>query len=643
MTTSKRPAANATRSKKSKKLQPAAQVSVLGTESLGNANSQNVKDDDELDLEEAVFGRRTKRSKDPFFEYDDGAKPHSRVRLARDAQDQSEHELEAEPTGLERLRDENLFFFDAPEASTSKTKLDDDDSGDQGNSEDEAATTLKSAFPDSDASDNDELDDDRVRAAPPSPTRALPKPKHQRHAAWHDPADEQLTVSLTSVSRLRKLRTAPSEDLVTGLDYENRLRKQFEKLHPPPTWATEARKKVLKRKAKELKGDAIGLNNSGDEDSDSEHDADNLFTSAKQTSSVRRGVLEPSEIEIDRVRDANQAESSSSGIVSIGFNPRAQVLYSATADRRLRLFQIDGTENALIQTLHVPELPITTAAYHPSGSSVLMTGNRPFFMLYDLQSGQVIRSPRGLLTGGLGGSDRQSSGGQGGLERFKFSQDGDMLAVGGRRGYVHLVDWSAGGVSKGGQVFGEVKMNVAVKGIAWQREGKELLTLGEDSEVYVWDVGTRKCITRWRDEGGFGACTLETDNSARYTAVGSTTGIVNLYDPSSTVPDSGAERKAFKAIGNLTTTVTSIKFNHDSQLLALASRTNKDQLKLVHLPSGSVYQNWPTQQTPLHHVTAVDFSKGSEWLAVGNARGKVLLYTVKAFTPTGSSSSSKRR
>lgn len=167
----------------------------------------------------------------------------------------------------------------------------------------------------------------------------------------------------------------------------------------------------------------------------------------------------------------------------------------------------------------MPELPITTAAYHPSGSSILMTGNRPFFMSYDLQSGTVMRSPRGLLTGGLGGSDRASTGGQGGMERFEFSPDGDMLAVGGRRGYVHLVDWGAGGVGNGGQVCGEVKMNVAVKGIAWQREGRELLTLGEDSEVYVWDVGTRKCITRWKDEGGFGACGLETDKAGRYAAV----------------------------------------------------------------------------------------------------------------------------
>jgi U3 small nucleolar RNA-associated protein 18 len=140
-------------------------------------------------------------------------------------------------------------------------------------------------------------------------------------------------------------------------------------------------------------------------------------------------------------------------------------------------------------------------------------------MSYDLQSGQVIRSPRGLLTGGLGGSDRQSTGGMGGMERFKFSPTGEMLAVGGRRGYVHLVDWGNGGIGNGGQVVAQVKMNVAVKGIAWQKGGKELVTLGEDSEVYVWDVGTRKCITRWRDDGGFGANGIETDRNEKFTAV----------------------------------------------------------------------------------------------------------------------------
>ena len=106
----------------------------------------------------------------------------------------------------------------------------------------------------------------------------------------------------------------------------------------------------------------------------------------------------------------------------------------------------------------------------------------------------------------------------------------------------------------------------------------------------------------------------------------SSTGIVNIYDPSSAVTEQGAERKALRAVGNLTTAVTSMRFNHDSQILALASKTNKDQLKLVslspyclfYLPSAlyprtnnsdenenrSIYQQLPsspTGQPKLHH------------------------------------------
>ncbi|KAM0755857.1 WD40 repeat-like protein [Meredithblackwellia eburnea MCA 4105] len=486
------------------------------------------------------------------------------------------------------------------------------------------ASTSQAPDADSDAASTDDDSDTDARPSKPSLKTA-----NRRKAAWFDPADEELTVSLKNVKRLRKLRNDAEEDVVGGLEYEGRLRRQYEKLHPAPAWVTEARKRLSKKRQRRDEDSEEG----GSESDGSDDEVDDLFRAARLGKGKRRGLLSSGEIDIDRVRDANQADTSTASIAALGFHPRAQVLFSATSDRRLRLFQIDGTNNSLLQTLQVPELPITTAAFHPSGSSVLMTGNRPFFMSFDLQSGQVLRSPRGLLTGGLGGSDGVSTGGMGGLERFAFNPDGDILAVGGRRGYVHFVDWGAGGVSNGGQVIGEVKMNVAVKGIAWQKGGQELLTLGEDSEVYVWDVGSRRCVSRWRDEGGFGACGLATDSRDQFSAVASSTGIVNIYDAASAkAATQGEERVALKAVGNLTTAVTSMRFNHDSQLLALASRTNKDQLKLVHLPTATVFSNWPTQTTPLHNVTALDFSLGSEWLAVGNARGKVLLYTVKHYT-----------
>jgi U3 small nucleolar RNA-associated protein 18 len=48
----------------------------------------------------------------------------------------------------------------------------------------------------------------------------------------------------------------------------------------------------------------------------------------------------------------------------------------------------------------------------------------------------------------------------------------------------------------------------------------------------------------------------------------------------------------------------------------------------VHLPSFTVFANWPTVNTPLHYVSAMDFSPGSGYFGCGNDKGKVLLYRV---------------
>lgn len=75
-----------------------------------------------------------------------------------------------------------------------------------------------------------------------------------------------------------------------------------------------------------------------------------------------------------------------------------------------------------------------------------------------------------------------------------------------------------------------------------------------------------------------------------------------------------------------------LQFNHDSQILAMASSRKKDALKVVHVPTMSVFQNWPSDRTPLHYISSLDFSPNSGYLAIGNARGKVLLYRLNHYT-----------
>ena len=74
--------------------------------------------------------------------------------------------------------------------------------------------------PDADSDEGSDADEE-----PAASTSAL-KTSSRRKAAWHDPADENLTVSLKDARRLRKLRTSASEDQVGGLEYEGRLRRQ---------------------------------------------------------------------------------------------------------------------------------------------------------------------------------------------------------------------------------------------------------------------------------------------------------------------------------------------------------------------------------------------------------------------------------
>lgn len=43
---------------------------------------------------------------------------------------------------------------------------------------------------------------------------------------WQDSDDENITVSLKSKNRLKKLRTTEEEDIISGDQYEKRLRNQ---------------------------------------------------------------------------------------------------------------------------------------------------------------------------------------------------------------------------------------------------------------------------------------------------------------------------------------------------------------------------------------------------------------------------------
>ncbi|TPX61365.1 hypothetical protein PhCBS80983_g01165 [Powellomyces hirtus] len=410
-------------------------------------------------------------------------------------------------------------------------------------------------------------------------------------AAWED--DDNVPVNIVDKKRLRKLRLDYSETTLSGKEYEARLRKQFQRIHPTPQWAEIS---IREQKNGDSSDDLLKI----------------LRTSMGIVDTQRQTrVLNPDFLEVVRLKDANQMAYSQAVVQSVQFHPKAPVLLTAGYDKTLRLFQIDGKVNPKIQSIYIKDLPIHQATFTPDGQEILITGKRKYFYTYNVEAGVVNR------ISGIRGQDEDN------YSKSYVSPDSKFLVFAGRDGHMMVV------AKDTKQWVGNMKMNGAVTSIDFSADGRSLYSFGGDGEVYQWDLGSRKCVHRFFDEGCVKATTLAVSGGSGYIATGSDSGVVNLYDQASCFASSNPAPQ--KAILNLTTSVTTLKFNHDSQILAMASREKKDSLRLLHVPTRRVFKNWPTAQTPLGYVNSLDFSPGGGYVAVGNDKGKVLLYRLNAY------------
>lgn len=415
-----------------------------------------------------------------------------------------------------------------------------------------------------------------------------------RKPVWVDEEEQKTNINISKVNRLRKIRKEEDEKLISGSEYVSRLRAQHVKLNPSTEWA---------------RFDSRERNYSSDSDQEN-GDFDGILQTTEDLVVSGSAKLLPGLLEYSRLVDANAQDPSSGPINSVQFHRNGQLLLTGGLDKKLRFFQIDGKRNTKIQTIFVDDCPIRKAAFTPDGSQVILSGRRKFFYGFDLVKAKMDK------IGPLVGREEKS------LETFEISPDSKTIAFIGNEGYILLVS------SKTKELIGTLKMNGTARALSFANHGQELLSTGGDGQIYHFDLRTMTCFHKGVDEGCLTGTAIDMSPNGNIFAAGSDSGIVNVYNREEFL---GGNRKPMKTIENLTTKVDFMKFNSDAQILAICSSMKKNSMKLVHVPSFTVFSNWPPSNRALQYPRCLDFSPGGGMMAMGNAAGHVLLYKLNHY------------
>lgn len=418
----------------------------------------------------------------------------------------------------------------------------------------------------------------------------------QKKPVWVDEEDEDEEMVDMISNRFRKdMMKNASENKLSKDELQKRLKEEFQHaMGGVPAWV-ETNKQ----------------NTSSDDES--EEDEDDLLQRTgnfiSTSASLPKGILK-----MKNCQHANAERPTAARISSVQFHPCAQVVMVAALDNSVSLFQVDGKTNPKIQSIYLEKFPIFKACFSANGEEVLATSTHSKVLyVYDMLAGKLIpvHQVRGL---------KEKI-----VRSFEVSPDGSFLLINGVAGYFHLLSM------KTRELISSMKINGRIAASTFSSDSKKVFASSADGEVYVWDVNSRKCLNRFVDEGSLYGLSIATSRNGQYVACGSNCGVVNIYNQDSCLQETNP--KPIKAIMNLVTGVTSLTFNSTSEILAVASEKMKEAVRLVHLPSCTVFSNFPViKKKNISLVHTMDFSPRSGYFVLGNEKGKAPMYRLHHYS-----------
>ncbi|XP_060839965.1 U3 small nucleolar RNA-associated protein 18 homolog [Rhopalosiphum padi] len=393
----------------------------------------------------------------------------------------------------------------------------------------------------------------------------------------------------------KKLKRAwrDEDDSDSNKEQRKLLKQKYVGIVGKPKWA-----KIARNKSKQVLLD--------DEDEDVD-----LLKYSGNLARTKKGVnLAKGLIGIKKLHNLNLSASSCGKIVkSVEFHPTSSLALIAGISGRASIVQVDGFKNEKLQSIKFQKFAIDCAHFTVDGKQ-FVAGSRTQrnFYCYDLMEGRSMFVPV------------HHNIGQTRMDNFCMSPDGKLIASCGKFGEIHLF------TAKSKEWITTLKMNGAANSLTFTNDGKRMYSFGENGEIYEWDMNSRTCIKKFMDDGCLQGTSLALSGDNQYLAAGSSSGVVNLYKlPCDVNP------KPDKTILNLVTTVSKLSFNKSSDILAMVSNQKNDAIKLLHVPSKTVFSNFPTTSDNVGKINCIDFSPNGGYLGLANNKAEALLYRLTHF------------